>query len=655
MAVKLSTFLGTALDVGLNSDGVVDVVTGPGMAGLIPLDSNTAGNYIETIADGGGLVIAGVGTHGSVASIRVDSSEIATLNTSQTLTNKTFNLTQNTLTGTLGQFNAALSGASFASIDGTETLTNKTLTSPTINSPSIVGPGSITKISTFSLRDTTTTTYNTLLKSTNASPTLSADRTLTLDVNNADRTISLTGNLTLAGSFTTQGSGSNDIIVTTNGATSVTLPTSGTLVSVDGSGNTTISGTITAELDRSAYTSVTPGEYGSATQVPIVTVDSNGFVDSISETTLTGVTSVSYNTSNALLSVAAPNGTFSDTITLAPFSSSDLAEGTNLYHTTARVRAAVNVVDAGGDGSFAYDSSLGKFTYTGPSASDVRAHFSAGEGVTITNGVVAIAQAVDSTEDVAFGSVTTTGNVVVGGDLTVQGTTTTLNTATLDVEDINITIAKNAADSAAANGAGFTVDGADATILYNHSNSRWDFNRPINATSFSGNVTGTVSDISNHSTTDLSEGDNLYYTATRVNSAFDTRLGTKTTDDLTEGSLNLYYDSATTQTNARSGISVTDNGGDGSLSYSASTGVISYTGPSATEVRAHISGGLGIDITSGVVSVDSSDITYFKTAILNAIKLVDGPSSGLDADLLDGQEGSYYRIDVYNSSGTLLN
>jgi hypothetical protein len=40
---------------------------------------------------------------------------------------------------------------------------------------------------------------------------------------------------------------------------------------------------------------------------------------------------------------------------------------------------------------------------------------------------------------------------------------------------------------------------------------------------------------------------------------------------------------------ARSVVSVTDAGGDGSLSYNASTGVITYTGPSAAEARAHVS------------------------------------------------------------------
>ena len=40
---------------------------------------------------------------------------------------------------------------------------------------------------------------------------------------------------------------------------------------------------------------------------------------------------------------------------------------------------------------------------------------------------------------------------------------------------------------------------------------------------------------------------------------------------------------------------------------------------------------------------------------MTAIKTVDGTGTGMDADLLDGQHGSYYRINVYDASGTLLN
>ena len=49
-----------------------------------------------------------------------------------TLTNKTIDLADNTLTGSLSEFNTALQGDSFVSLTGSETLTNKTLTTPTI-------------------------------------------------------------------------------------------------------------------------------------------------------------------------------------------------------------------------------------------------------------------------------------------------------------------------------------------------------------------------------------------------------------------------------------------------------------------------------------------------------------------------------------------
>jgi hypothetical protein len=56
---------------------------------------------------------------------------------------------------------------------------------------------------------------------------------------------------------------------------------------------------------------------------------------------------------------------------------------------TADARTAISVTDAGGDGSLGYNNSTGVITYTGPSASDVRSHFSAGTGITITSGAIA--------------------------------------------------------------------------------------------------------------------------------------------------------------------------------------------------------------------------------------------------------------------------
>ena len=72
------------------------------------------------------------------------------------------------------------------------------------------------------------------------------------------------------------------------------------------------------------------------------------------------------------------------------------------------------------------------------------------------------------------------GDVRVRGDLVVEGSTTTINTATLDIEDKNITIAKGAADAAAANGAGITVDGSNATFNYVSTNAAWTSSENLN-------------------------------------------------------------------------------------------------------------------------------------------------------------------------------
>ena len=95
------------------------------------------------------------------------------------------------------------------------------------------------------------------------------------------------------------------------------------------------------------------------------------------------------------------------------------------------------------------------------------------------------------------------------------------------------------------------------------------------------------------------------------------------TDDLSEGSSNQYF----TNARARSAISVTDSGGDGSLAYNSGTGVITYTGPSATDVRAHLSvasgSGLTYDSSTGEFGTSSipnsqlanSSLTVGSTAI----------------------------------------
>jgi hypothetical protein len=70
-------------------------------------------------------------------------------------------------------------------------------------------------------------------------------------------------------------------------------------------------------------------------------------------------------------------------------------------------------------------------------------------------------------------------NLTVTGDLTVNGDTTTLSTTNLVIEDKTITLANGAADSAAADGAGISVDGASATLIYDHTGTQWELNKPL--------------------------------------------------------------------------------------------------------------------------------------------------------------------------------
>jgi len=90
-----------------------------------------------------------------------------------------------------------------------------------------------------------------------------------------------------------------------------------------------------------------------------------------------------------------------------------------------------------------------------------------------------------------FSGLAITNDVTINGNLNVLGTKTELQVATLNVEDKNILIASGAADSAAADGAGLSVDGADKALTWNHANTRFNFDAPLNV---AGNITtsGTV-------------------------------------------------------------------------------------------------------------------------------------------------------------------
>ena len=79
-----------------------------------------------------------------------------------------------------------------------------------------------------------------------------------------------------------------------------------------------------------------------------------------------------------------------------------------------------------------------------------------------------------------------TGTVVIAGNLQVDGLTTTINSTTLTVDDLNIVLASGAPNAAAADGAGITIDGAAATLLYDADDDGMVFNKNVGIGTQSG-------------------------------------------------------------------------------------------------------------------------------------------------------------------------
>lgn len=94
----------------------------------------------RVLTEGPGINITDGGA-GSTVTVEVDKTELNS--DTGTLTNKTIDLTDNTLTGTKAQFNTAMSDDNFVTLTGTETLTNKTLTSPAITTPTGIVKGDV--------------------------------------------------------------------------------------------------------------------------------------------------------------------------------------------------------------------------------------------------------------------------------------------------------------------------------------------------------------------------------------------------------------------------------------------------------------------------------------------------------------------------------
>jgi hypothetical protein len=192
-------------------------------------------------------------------------------------------------------------------------------------------------------------------------------------------------------------------------------------------------------------------------------------------------------------------------------------------------------------------------------------------------------------------------DLFVSGDLVVQGNSAVLNVSTLIVEDKNIVIANGAASASIADGAGITIEGANATILYKESGDKFELNKNLDVL---GNITAGVG------TGGSITGANIIDTESLTTDLVSTNL--LLTDSITSNTI-INSDSITAETifaNVVANIISTDSIGATSLDSNAITSnLLTVSGSMVGNLTGQVS-----DITNhSVNSLVDVDITGILT------------------------------------------
>ena len=323
---------------------------------------------------------------------------------------------------------------------------------------------------------------------------------------------------------------SGSITVAGDSGTSQTVSLSDTLTISGGTGLSSIASTtdtLTLNLDNTAVTAAT---YGNASAVGTFTVDAQGRLSNavstsisitsaaitdfneaaqdaygslVSSGTQSGIT-VTYDDANTKVNfsvaaqsfTAAADGGSSQTITAGD--TFTIAGGVGLTSAATSDTITLDLDNtavtagsygaAGTVGGFTVDAQ-GRLTAASNTAISITASQISDRATNLVTGLTGTANEITvSNSGVGAvtlslpANVTISNNLVVTGDFTVQGNTTTLNTATLTVEDKNIVLANvDTPTDTTADGAGITLKGAtDKTLNWVDATDAWTSSEHLN-------------------------------------------------------------------------------------------------------------------------------------------------------------------------------
>lgn len=221
------------------------------------------------------------------------------------------------------------------------------------------------------------------------------------------------------------------------------------------------------------------GDFGSSTQVPVLSIDEQG-----------RITSASLSTISTTLSISGDSGT----------DSVSLIDGTLDFQGTGGITTTVTDDKV----TFALNNGvISGSTFSSPNQGTLR---------TTINGVQTdLDLLLQTTDSVTFAGLNVTGDTTVDGNLTVNGTLTTLNTTNTEIKDKFILLNSG---SDTPNEAGLVVDEGSGTghaLIYDADDTRWGVNQSLSSTATSGDSEAYISLVVNENDVNHDVNDTEYH------------------------------------------------------------------------------------------------------------------------------------------------